>query len=778
MNKRRKILVSLAIAVTATVLLLIILLSPIAKALIQKYDTRYTGREITLDWAYVNPFTGYIYLNDLKIFEYKSDSVFFSTRGLSANFSLFGLFSEHYRFKGIKLSEPVGRIHESDSLFNFSDLILTFSGDSTSKESDGVLMLDLLDIEIENGEFHYLEDMTPVNYYIKEVNIKSEGYRYDSDTLPFTFSFLPGIGSGKMEGEMAINVKNSAYVLKVKIDSFDLEIINQYLLDLTNYGTFAAKLDADLESTGYFATADSTTLRGRMEINHFEFGRTREDDFASFEQLRLNMAMLSPKDFIYTFDSVYLKKPFFKYQQFDSLDNVQTTFGEGGENVKAANKHPTKFNLVIEIAHLVDKLSRNFLRSQYEIGSLEIKDGDFQYEDYSLGEKLSLSLDPFSLVADSVEKSRDRVNASIRSGIKPYGDFMVDLSIDPRDSSYFDLHVHLTGLALTMLNPYLLTYSGFPLDRGSMEFHGDWKVNQGQIRSTNHLLLIDPRIDRHVRGADKGWLPMKLAMALLREKGNVIDYEIPITGKLGDPHFNLWDVFTDILTNIVVKPASTGYRVEVRKLEKELERSQRFTWAMGESKLTKGQENYIKKMIRFLKNDPEAMILISPKHFEDKEKELILLFEAKKRYYLHKHKKKETGFSSFDSVQVTYMSIKDPGFLRYLNLQVKDKTLFTVQEKAILLIGSRKIEAEFQKLIKARENGFKAAFKEENVIGQLTWKAPESLVPFNGFSYFEIMYQLEFPDYLMKAYEKMEELDNKRPREAYKRERKRNELKE
>lgn len=40
--------------------LVIVFISPITKYAIEKYAERYTGRQITMDWAYVNPFTGYI----------------------------------------------------------------------------------------------------------------------------------------------------------------------------------------------------------------------------------------------------------------------------------------------------------------------------------------------------------------------------------------------------------------------------------------------------------------------------------------------------------------------------------------------------------------------------------------------------------------------------------------------------------------------------------------------------------------------------------------------
>src|ERR1700678_4535387 len=76
--------------------LLIIFISPIAKYLVEKYSVKYTGRQIKMSWAYVNPFTGYVHFSNFKIYEAHSDSVFLSVDGLSAGINLHKLLSKEY----------------------------------------------------------------------------------------------------------------------------------------------------------------------------------------------------------------------------------------------------------------------------------------------------------------------------------------------------------------------------------------------------------------------------------------------------------------------------------------------------------------------------------------------------------------------------------------------------------------------------------------------------------------------------------------------------------
>lgn len=775
MNKSKKTVLIVLGVVFSLVLLVILFISPITKYLIEKYDVTYIGREITLDWAYVNPFTGYVHLSNLEIHEKDSAVVFFKTKGLSVNMAMLKLIGGTYEISEATLDEPLGYVKQHNKQFNFSDLIEKFSSkDEPKKVSTEPTKFNLLDVKIINGEFHYDEDVTPISYFIKNVNIESAGLRYDVDTLPIKFGFSSGIGTGEISGDFSINLKSLHYSLGVIIKQFDLEIINQYLKDLTNYGTFAAILDADMKSSGNFKSVDSITNSGNIALSDFHFGKTRDEDFASFEKLVIAINKVSPRTKIYDFDSISLKKPFFRFEKYDSLDNIQNMFGVDGNNVSAVNANQNKFNLVIEIAKLIQQISKNLLTSYYKVGRMAIYDGDIQYNDYTLSEKFAIGINPLNLRADSINKSKDRISVQVNSGIKPHGNFDLQFSVNPRDSSYFDLDYHFRKIPITAFNPFITTYTSFPLDRGAIEIVGKWSVKDGNINSKNHLILLDPRVSTKVKNKDNSWIPVPLAMALVRERGNVIDYEVPITGNLKDPKFNFWDVIIDVLKNIVVKPVTTPYRMEVKYVERKIEKSMSMKWDMQKSDLTKTQIRFINQISNFLKDNKEAIINVTPKNYSIKEKEFVLLFEAKKKYYLNSKGKKESSFSSDDSVEVAKMSIKDANFLKFLDNQVKDKLLFSVQQKAVVMIKPELVDARYNALNKARIIKFLSYFEEEKVQNQVKINKSVSEIPFNGFSYYDIEFKGEIPDFIQDAFEKMEELDNSKPREKYKLRRKKN----
>lgn len=768
--KIRKLIIVTIVSIFLVILLFILFISPLTKYLVQKYDEKYTGRQITMDWAYVNPFTGYFHFSNLKIQELKSDSLFFQSKSVSLKISVLKIISKTFEITKLTLDHPIGIVIQNKKDFNYTDLIDKFTPDKMDTTVSGI-HFSILKVKIIEGEIHYRENQIPINYFIKELNLESTGMRWDVDTVVGTFSFLPGIGEGKVNGNFDINLKSEDYRYDLNVEKLDLNIIGQYLKELSNYGTFSANLDANLKATGNFSDQREITLKGMLAINDFHIGKSKNDDYLSFEKFVMAIHNLSPNKHIYEYDSVSLIKPYFKYEMYEKTDNLQTMFGKGGSNVYAVADDNTKFNLIIEIARTVKEMARNFFQSYYRINRLAIYDADFKFIDYTLNEKFSTELSPLNFIADSIDKNRSWVTASLKSGIEPYGDGSVSLRVNPKDTGDFDMQYHFKNIPVATFNPYLISYTSFPLDRGKIDFKGSWNVRNGDIKSVNHLQVIDPRVTKRIKNKNTTWIPLPLIFSFVREFGNVIDYEIPITGSLKSPTFHLKDVVLDLIGNIFVKPVKTAYRMEVKELEYEIEKSITFKWPTQQATILSGQKKFVNKIDNFLQDNPKASITIYPKQFESKEKEYLLYFESKKKFYLSKRDKMNKSFDESDSIDVNLLSIKNPDFVKYVNSLVKDTMLFNMYDRCIKMVGSGFINERFEQLNESRERAFMACF-DKKVIGQIKIMKAENTIPYNGFSFYKIDYNGTIPERLENAYDDLKVLNDEAPRNKYVRGRK------
>ena len=771
----KRLTTPIKITLTSSLLLIILIfifVSPIAKFLIEKYDEKYTGRQIEVRHVYINPFTGYIHLTQVKIYEEKSDSVFANIPNLIANFSLHDLFSKTYEVSELELQQPkITFIQHDSSSFNFSDIITRFGGEPKNSLKPK-LHFNLCNIKISDGELHYAENKIPIRYFIKKLNIDSKGIFWNADILEAKFSFAAGIGSGEMKGDFGFNMKNKDYRLAIDVHQFDLNLLGQYLKSLTNYGSFAAFVDANFKSKGNFTDPEKSTSSGRITVNDFRFGKTTNEDYLAFKKLNVQIIKMNPKNRIYLYDSITLDLPYFKYERYDHLDNVQTIFGKGGSNLSAANTKTSEFNLVIEIAKYMQKLSKNFFTSNYKINRLAITNCNFIYNDYTLNEKFSLAFNPLTIEADSIYKTKPRVHLSLKSGIKPYGRASIKVSINPKDSSDFDLVYHLDNLPLVAFNPYLLKHTSFPLNRGTLETEGVWHVKNGVINSRNHIIIIDPSVASRSKNRGLKWLPLPFFMAFVRERGNVIDYNIPITRKIENPKFHFKDVIFDIIENMVVNPPTTSYRLDVKDTEKQIENLIALKWERRQTTLTKNQIDVIRKLSFFLKLNQKSVIHVYPVEHVEKEKEHILLFEAKKKYFLTKNHKNANNFTESDSLIVVNMSIRDSSFVTYLNKQCNNSLAFTLQSKCHCVVSTDKVDREFERVMNERKSAFMHYFIESGTDATIKIHPTLFNIPFNGLSEYTIKYTGKSPEILSRAYLKMKKLNDKIPRLQYKNDRK------
>jgi hypothetical protein len=697
--------------------------------------------------------------------------VFFSANSISADFAMLKLFTGTYEISELSIDHPRSIIIQEKKTFNFDDLMLLFSSDSTAEKKEPV-HFNILRITIKDGEFYYREKQIPINYFLKNVNIESDGKCWDADTMAFNFAFQPGNGGGGVAGNMTINFETMDYNCAIFAHQFDLQIIEQYLKEMSNGASFSATLDANIKATGSFKDAENISATGKLSINDFHFGKNPQNDYASFDKLRLDIIALSPKNNIYFFDTILLSHPYFMFERYDYLDNIQTMFGEDGANIKSSNEDPEKFNLVIMIASYVKLLSKNFFQSDYKIKRLSVTQGDIKFNDYSISEKFSVDLCPLTISADSIDRNHKQVNMFFSSGILPYGNAQIYLCINPKDSSDFDITYHLEKLPVAMFNPYTITYTSYPSDRGTMELKGIWNVRNGVVQSKNHLIIIDPRMNKRIRNKDTQWVPAPLILLFVRERGNVIDYEIPITGDLKNPKFHFWDVISDLLANIFIKPATTPYRMEVKNTETAIEKSLHITWGLHKSTLSPQQEKFIEEMAEFLKENPDAVITVQPNQYSVKEKEYALFYEAKKKYYLFINKQEAKSFNESDSKKVDKMSVKDSLFVLYLDKQINGAGIPTIQEKCARLIGSPRLNTKLSQLYKERQKVFLSIFEEYGVEKQVQFQKGKTTIPYNGFSFYKIDYNGDLPASLMEAFQKMEALNESTLRKKYAEERK------
>jgi hypothetical protein len=198
---------------------------------------------------------------------------------------------------------------------------------------------------------------------------------------------------------------------------------------------------------------------------------------------------------------------------------------------------------------------------------------------------------PMAIKKIRLEKSRaDFTDLSIKpnfsAGIQNLEGTVLGLSSDPKSRAKVDLHgavdqfspVSITGEAnflsaalytdltmdfrnieLSIFNPYSGKWAGYDIAKGKLTAEMHYKVVDRQLDADHHIVIDQLEFGDKTESKDAVSLPVKLAVALLKDRNGVIDLPLPVTGSLDDPHFRIGPIIWKVLVNLLEKAVTAPF---------------------------------------------------------------------------------------------------------------------------------------------------------------------------------------------------------------------------
>ena len=123
---------------------------------------------------------------------------------------------------------------------------------------------------------------------------------------------------------------------------------------------------------------------------------------------------------------------------------------------------------------------------------------------------------------------------------------------------YTDLAMSFRNMELSTFNPYSGKFAGYNITQGKLTTELHYRVDGRKLNAQHHITVEQLEFGDKTASKDAVSLPIKLAVALLKDRNGVIDLDIPVSGTLDDPTFRLgpiiWKVFVSILEKAVTAP--------------------------------------------------------------------------------------------------------------------------------------------------------------------------------------------------------------------------------
>jgi hypothetical protein len=127
--------------------------------------------------------------------------------------------------------------------------------------------------------------------------------------------------------------------------------------------------------------------------------------------------------------------------------------------------------------------------------------------------------------------------------------------------AFLDIKAKADGVELTHLSPYSGKYAGYPITKGRLNVDVHYLLDQGKLTADNHIFIDQLTFGDRIEGPGVSHLPVKLAVALLKDSQGRIDVHVPVSGSLNDPHFSVGGLIWRAIVNLIAKAATAPFKL-------------------------------------------------------------------------------------------------------------------------------------------------------------------------------------------------------------------------
>ena len=448
-----------------------------------------------------------------------------------------------------------------------------------------------------------------------------------------------------------INVQVSDFRLDPKGAALDFRLTDLFLAGAS---PLAVPYGADIQE-GRVNISGSVDARTGAENTGTRFqGKARIEDFTAadpetgkpffvFDQLGFENILAKIADTTaVSMDRILFQKPVFTLglekdgRMFPSaLAGGDKSAGDNATDDARANE--TNASAQKAPAGSGDGLQQETPSFKADISKIEIQEGGFDFFDHSVSPPFATRLSPIDANLSDVRLDPENVtDFTVKGRLDGQSPFTVSGKIRPLAPKDMTLtQVKFDNIEMPMFTPYFGKYLGYEIQKGKLHLDLGYQVDSLKLDGKNMVRLDQFYLGETVDSEDAISLPLKLALALLRDRAGKIDLNVPVEGDMGNPKFRLggviFDAFVNLLKRLVTSPFSA-----LASLVPGAEELRYVDFAPGSPELTDKERDKLEKLATALYERPSLRLLVRPGADRQKDRRALQQQELEKRVIAEK----------------------------------------------------------------------------------------------------------------------------------------------
>jgi uncharacterized protein involved in outer membrane biogenesis len=248
-----------------------------------------------------------------------------------------------------------------------------------------------------------------------------------------------------------------------------------------------------------------------------------------------------------------------------------------------------------------------------DLGALVINKASLHFVDESLEPHATLEVEELSgTIKDLSTHSQKPASLELRGSMNQLSAYAISGSAAPlaKDLS-LNLTVSVKNMDLTPLTPYMEKYAGHPLNKGKLALQLKYDIAGRKLGGSNIIVIADLTLGPRNSSTNATHLPVKLGVALLKDRQGKIDLDIPVSGSLDDPNFRIGPAVQHEVENLLGKVASSPFTLLGKVVGAGNEELSSVDFAPGEAALAASEKDKLKKLAKALYERPALTLQIA-----------------------------------------------------------------------------------------------------------------------------------------------------------------------
>ena len=521
-------------------------------------------RDVEIESVSFNPFTFSLSVEGFRLYEKDKKEIFISFKEFFINFSLLPVINKELDFEEIRLTEPDGNIVRlSEEEFNFSDLMENLTqqkADSTVTVEDEPWEILIRRFELERLHLLITDRAVnpPAETKIDSFSVTVTDLHLNSaDTSGFhLISDLPRGGTFALSGDFSMTPLKAD--LKFSFNNASLASLDPYLTQFAYLKLNDGKLSIDgrlkLDEPSV-SEKMQVSFEANTKITDLKLYDTKNDErFLEWKELNVSdiTGQLNPMQVsIGEIDlkNLYTRIAIAEDKSFNLIQVLK-------ESPVVVDSGQTSDTLYIEPVN-PEKKQMDF---KFDIEKIKIENSEMYFSDFSLPLKFASKIHDLNGEVTGFS-SENPLGAEIKmeGSVDEYGSAKINGKVDPFDPlAYSNIKMNFHNIELTNLTPYTVEFLGYEVESGKLSLDISYKIEKGLLTSYNKIFLNKFTLGNEYEGQEGLGLPIKLAIALLKDADGNIDLDLEVEGDLNDPETDtgalVWWAVKRVLTTIVTAP--------------------------------------------------------------------------------------------------------------------------------------------------------------------------------------------------------------------------------